>query len=82
MSPVGIGRDKNRVCNLRVMSDERSDFSVCTSQGDTPIDPAGEIGEAILEIMMGNLHNVWGVGIAQVTSWSESSAAKEGLNGI
>lgn len=46
------------MCNVRVMSDEWSDLSVRAGQGDAPIDPPSKIREAVLEVMMGDLHNV------------------------
>ena len=58
MSLFGTGRLKDWVGGVRVMSDEWGDLSVRACHGDTPIDPASEIGESILEVVMGNLHNV------------------------
>ena len=46
------------MCGVRIMTDERGNLSVCAGHGDTSIDPAGEIREPILEVVMGNLHNV------------------------
>ena len=64
MSLIGREGDKNQVRDVRVVSNEWGDLSVCAGHGNAPIDPAGEIRDAILEVMMGNLHNVWDVGIA------------------
>ena len=50
--------------DVRIVSDKWGDLSVCAGHRDGPIDPAGEIRDAILEVMMGNLHNVWDVGTA------------------
>jgi len=46
------------------MSDEGCDLSVCAGHGDAPVDPPSEVREAVLEVVMGDLHNVWGIGIA------------------
>lgn len=58
MSLINIDGDRNQVCDVRIVSDEWSDLSVCASHGDGSVDPASEIRESILEVMMGNLHNV------------------------
>ena len=44
--------------NVRVMSDERGDLSVCTGHRDAPVNPPSEIRKAVLEVMMGDLHDV------------------------
>ena len=53
-----IGGDKNQVRNVRVMSDEWGDLSICTGHRDASINPPGEICEAILEVMMSDLYNI------------------------
>lgn len=41
------------------MSYERRDFAIRTCHGDTFVDTAGEVSDTILEIMMGNLHDIY-----------------------
>lgn len=45
----------------RIMTDERGDFTVGASHGDTFIDTACEKRNPIFKIVMGDLHDVWSV---------------------
>lgn len=50
--------DGEKEGSIRVMSDERGDLSVCAGHGDAPVNPPSEVRKAVLEVMMGDLHNV------------------------
>ena len=41
------------------MPDERSDFAVRAGEGNGFVDAASKVGDAVLEVMVGNLHYVW-----------------------
>ena len=55
---ITAGEVENLDCGVRVMSDKGRDLSVCASHRDTPVDPPSEICEAVLEVMMSDLHNI------------------------
>ena len=40
------------------MTDERSNFAVRAGHGDTLVDTPGKVRNTVLEVVMGNLHDV------------------------
>lgn len=40
------------------MPDERRNFSIGASEGDTSVDTACEVGDPVLEVVVGDLHDV------------------------
>jgi len=41
------------------MSDERSNFAVRAGHGDTLVDTPGKVRDTVLEVVMGNLHDIY-----------------------
>ena len=41
------------------MSDKRCDFAIRAGHGDTLVDAAGKVGDTVLKIVMGNLHDIY-----------------------
>ena len=41
------------------MPDERCDVPISTGQRDTLVDPSSEVGDTVLEEMVGDLHDVY-----------------------
>ena len=60
------------------MSDERSDLTVRTGHRDAPVDPPSEVGETVLKVVMGNLHNVWGDRMTLVVNPIQHRPREEG----